>query len=177
MAGFDPWIFCKNNGKYVISWMRLDILVNLSADSRVKLLQLICRKGTSIVLQDVTNADYAVYIITNIYYYTSIVWRNFTIPSQGASEVRNVSKKSWRNLSNAIIRIYKISKLWKWYEKNCIKNFKMFIYYLKIDFYGWKNIFLICNNVYSDRSELDLSDTTIRIQNFHFCRKLWWKNW
>ena len=53
----------------------------------------------------------------------------------------------------------------------------MFIYYLKIDFYGWKNIFLICNNVYLDRSELDLSDTTIRIQNFYFCRKLWWKNW
>ena len=107
------------------------------------------------------------------------MWRNFTIPSQETSEVRNVPNKSWRNLSNAIIRIYKpISKLWKGYEKkNCIKNFKMFIYYLKIDFYGWKNIFLICNNVYLDRSELDLSDTTIRIQNFYFCRKLWWKNW
>ena len=32
----------------------LDILVNLSADSRVKFLQLICRKGASIVLQDIT---------------------------------------------------------------------------------------------------------------------------
>ena len=41
----------KNTAKYVVSWIRLDILVNLSADSRVKFLQLICRKGASIVLQ------------------------------------------------------------------------------------------------------------------------------
>ena len=30
--------------------------------------------------------------------------------------------------------------------------------------------------VYSDRSELDLTDETIRIKNFLFSRKLWWKN-
>ena len=30
--------------------------------------------------------------------------------------------------------------------------------------------------VRSDRSELDLCETTIRIQNFPFSRKLWWKN-
>ena len=30
--------------------------------------------------------------------------------------------------------------------------------------------------VYSNRSDLDLSAETIRIQNFYFSRKLWWKN-
>ena len=30
--------------------------------------------------------------------------------------------------------------------------------------------------VYSDRSERDISDETIRIWNFLFSRKLWWKN-
>ena len=43
MAGFDLWIGCKNTAKYVVSWIRLDIFVNLSADSRVKFLQLIGR--------------------------------------------------------------------------------------------------------------------------------------
>ena len=51
MAGFDPWINCKNTAKYVVFWILLEILVNLSADSRVKYLQLICRKGASIILQ------------------------------------------------------------------------------------------------------------------------------
>ena len=41
----------KNTAKYVVSWIRLDILVNSSADSRVKCLQCICRKSASIVLQ------------------------------------------------------------------------------------------------------------------------------
>ena len=38
-----------------------------------------------------------------------------------------------------------------------------------------KNMFYIINKVYSDRSEIDISDTTIRIQNFRFSRKLLWK--
>ena len=38
-----------------------------------------------------------------------------------------------------------------------------------------ENIFFISSKVYSDRSELDLSDETIRIKNFHLSRKLWWK--
>ena len=37
-------------------------------------------------------------------------------------------------------------------------------------------IFLIWNMVYLDRPELDLSDESIRILNFHYSRKLWWKN-
>ena len=40
-----------------------------------------------------------------------------------------------------------------------------------------KKYFLIRNKVYSDRSELDLSDASIVIQNFYFSQKLWWKNW
>ena len=51
MAVFNPWISWKNTAKYFVSWIRLDILVNLSADSRVKFLQLLCRKGASIFLQ------------------------------------------------------------------------------------------------------------------------------
>ena len=62
-------------------------------------------------------------------------------------------------------------------KKKCIQNLKMLIFYLKIDFYLWKNIFLICNKVYSDRSEIDHSNAIIRISNFRFSRKLWWKNW
>ena len=57
MAGFDPWIICKNTAKYVVSWIRLDILINLSADSRVKWLRIICRKGASIALQGDTKGD------------------------------------------------------------------------------------------------------------------------
>ena len=41
----------KNTAKYVVSWIQLDILVNLSADSRGKLLPLICSGGGSIVLR------------------------------------------------------------------------------------------------------------------------------
>ena len=52
-------------------------------------------------------------------------------------------------------------------KTKCMKNLKMLIFYIKIDFYRWKNIFLICYKVYSDRSDIDLSDPTIRIQNFH----------
>ena len=33
MAGFEPWIVCKNTAKYVVSCIRLDILVILSADT------------------------------------------------------------------------------------------------------------------------------------------------
>ena len=40
MAGFDPWISCKNTVKSIVSWIRLNILVNSSVDSRVKCLQL-----------------------------------------------------------------------------------------------------------------------------------------
>ena len=36
--------------------------------------------------------------------------------------------------------------------------------------------FLIWNRVYSDRSEIDFSDETLIIQNFHFSWKLWWKH-
>ena len=39
-----------------------------------------------------------------------------------------------------------------------------------------KKYFLVYNKIYSDRSELDLSNETIRIQKFYFSRKLWWKN-
>ena len=35
-----------------------------------------------------------------------------------------------------------------------------------------KKYFFNPNRVYSDRYELDLSDETIKIQNFHFSRKL-----
>ena len=35
----------------------------------------------------------------------------------------------------------------------------------------------ICNKIYSDRSEVDLLDETMRIKNFYFSRKLWWKNY
>ena len=52
MAGFKPWIVCKNTAKYVVPWIRLGILVYLSADSRVQFLQLICLKGASIILQE-----------------------------------------------------------------------------------------------------------------------------
>ena len=55
------------------------------------------------------------------------------------------------------------------------KNQKFFIFQLKIDFYRSQNIFWIWNGVYSDRSELDLYDETIRIQNFHLSLQLWWK--
>ena len=79
--------------------------------------------------------------------------------------------------SGAVIRIYKISKLWKWLAKKLHKKTIFLICHLKMDFYRWKNIFFIDNKLYSDRSELDLSDATIRIQYFHFSRKLSRKNW
>ena len=58
-------------------------------------------------------------------------------------------------------------------KKNCIQKKKI---HLKIEFFEWRNYFLIYNNVYSDRSELYLSNETIIIQKFHFSRKLWWKS-
>ena len=61
-------------------------------------------------------------------------------------------------------------------KKNEEKKRKNYIFDLKIDFFRWKNIFLIYNKVYSDRSELDLSDEAVRIQKFQFYQKLWWKN-
>ena len=49
-------------------------------------------------------------------------------------------------------------------KKTAWKKRKNLILHLKIDFFKWRNIFLIYNKVYSDRSELDLSNETIRIQ-------------
>ena len=34
----------------------------------------------------------------------------------------------------------------------------------------------VTNRIYSDRSELDLSNETIKIRNFHYSQKLCWKN-
>ena len=76
-----------------------------------------------------------------------------------------------------IIRIYKIAELWKWFEKKVEKYLKFFLCHLKIDFFCInKHFFPIWNGVYSYISELDLSNKTIRIEKFHFGRKLWWKN-
>ena len=68
--------------------------------------------------------------------------------------------------SDAIIGIYKITELRKYIEK------KIFIYLYILH----KNILWIWNILFSDSSELDLFDETIRIPIFHFSRKLWWKN-
>ena len=46
----------------------------------------------------------------------------------------------------------------------------------KINFHRKINILKIWNRKYPQRSEIDLSDETIRIQNFYFNRNLWWKN-
>ena len=40
-----------------------------------------------------------------------------------------------------------------------------------------EKVFFYIYKVYLDSSEVDLSDATIRIQNFHLSRKLWWKIW
>ena len=50
------------------------------------------------------------------------------------------------------------------------------------DFDSLKLIFMekkkfISNRFYSDRSELDLSDKPLELKDFHFSRKLWWKNY
>ena len=55
------------------------------------------------------------------------------------------------------------------------KNLIFFISYLKINLYRY-NIYIFFDREYCDRSELDLSDETIEIKNFHFNLKLWWKN-
>ena len=47
------------------------------------------------------------------------------------------------------------------------------IFYQKIDFYRLQNICLIWDREYSDKSELDLYDETIRIKNFYSSRKLY----
>ena len=49
------------------------------------------------------------------------------------------------------------------------KNLIFFIFHLIIDFIDKKIFFLILNTVYCDRSELDHSDGTIRIQNSEKC--------
>ena len=51
-------------------------------------------------------------------------------------------------------------------KKTAYKKWKNLILHLKIDFFKWKNIFLIYNKLDSDRSELDLSDETVRNSNF-----------
>ena len=64
------------------------------------------------------------------------------------------------------------------FRKKLQKNMNILIFHLKIDLYRWKKIFFQfkIEYLYSDRSELDLSDEMIRIKNFPFSRKLWWKN-
>ena len=53
------------------------------------------------------------------------------------------------------------------------KTLKLFIFHLKMFFYRLKMLFIFISNIiYSDRSKLDISDETIRIQNFYFGRKL-----
>ena len=68
-------------------------------------------------------------------YKTSNAWRNLTIPSQGASEVKIVSHKSSGNLSDVIMKIYKIAILWKW-SKETAKNLK------ESPFFTYKFIFM-----------------------------------
>ena len=51
MAGFDTIITWKNTAKHFVSWKRLDVLVDLSAASRGRILPWIFRNGGSIVLQ------------------------------------------------------------------------------------------------------------------------------
>ena len=83
----------------------------------------------------------------------------------------------WCDFSYAIIGIYKITEHCKYFEKKiCKKNQENLIFDLKINFYSYTNIFLIWNTVDSDRSQLALPDEAIRIKNFYFSRKLWWKN-
>ena len=63
----------------------------------------------------------------------------------------------------------KVTELWKYIEKRPAKeNLRVYIFHLRIDFYRWQNIFLVWNSVYSDISELDLSDETIRITKISF---------
>ena len=71
---------------------------------------------------------------------------------------------------DTIIVIYKFTELWMYFEENCKKNnLKNLIFHLIIDFYRWNNIFwcdLYIYRMYSDRSELDISDETVRIKSF-----------
>ena len=60
------------------------------------------------------------------------------------------SDRFWCDHSYAIIVIYKITTLWKYFDK-------------KTDFYRWKNYYLVWNKTYSDIFELDLSDEIIWI--------------
>ena len=57
-------------------------------------------------------------------------------------------------------------------KKNCIKKRKNLLLHLKIIFLDEDIFFFIYNKEYSDRSELDLSNETIRIPKFYFCQKL-----
>ena len=62
------------------------------------------------------------------------------------------------------------------FKKTAKINLKFFMFHLKIDFYGWKNIFRIWNRIYSDRSELDLSDANIdQNSKFPFQSKVFMK--
>ena len=57
-------------------------------------------------------------------------------------------------------------------KKTAKKKRKNLILHLNIDYFKWRNICLMYNKVDSDRSELDLSDDTIRIQDFYLNRSL-----
>ena len=57
-------------------------------------------------------------------------------------------------------------------KKNCKKKPKNFHFSLQNLFSSVKEYIFNLNSVYSDRYELDHSDETIIIKNFHFSRKL-----
>ena len=83
----------------------------------------------------------------------------------------------WYNFSDAKINLQNLQNHWT--LEVFRKNTFIFIFCcLKINFYRQRNIFTIWNRIYSDRSELDLSDETIKpseLNNFHFSQKWWWK--
>ena len=81
--------------------------------------------------------------------------------------------KSWDELPGKLtaqdVHVEKSTDFELWVSKNLnlsLKNWFLQIHFLKI----W-------NRVYSDRSELDHSDGTIRFQNLKFGRKLWKNCW
>ena len=60
----------------------------------------------------------------------------------------------------------------KYLKKTARIDLKNLIIHIKMDFYQKNIFFKFLNRKYSDRSGLDLSDGTIRIQNFHSSIKL-----
>ena len=58
------------------------------------------------------------------------------------------------------------------FEINCNKIKIESFFYLKTDFYRYKNIFCNWKNVDPHRSERDIFDEAIRILKFPFSRKL-----